>query len=446
MGGALRRCARELVAFARERSRQRPAARAASSPAYVEAAARAFDPDVLTIGFARRVATYKRLDLLTHDPERGAGACSAASAPVQIVFAGKAHPRDEEAKRVLQALFELQAARRVVGGRVVFLDDYDLPRRHFLVQGCDVWLNMPRPPLEASGTSGMKAAINGGLHLSVLDGWWAEGYDGANGWSLAGRRRRRSRRRRTRAMPPRSTACSRTRSCPPSTSATQAASPPPGSAACAPRCGCSGPSSAPRACCTTTWSARTARPAPSGATEISQPPLRLGGDAAATPTRGELPDDRGPAQGSDDPPPDARRRGAGRRGLLVARATGLAALGGATTAGAATTPSCILSPEEEEGPYYVDLEKVRSNIVAGRPGVPLFLGVYVLDSDSCEPIKNAAVDIWHCDALGIYSDEAVENTVGQTWLRGVQLTDKNGWRSSGRSTPATTRAAPRTCT
>jgi starch phosphorylase len=151
---------------------------------YVQAAARAFDPAVLTIGFARRVATYKRLDLLTHDPEWTLSLLG-GERPVQVVLAGKAHPRDEEAKRSLQRLFGLKYA-QIVGERVVFLDDYDLSSAAWLVRGCDVWLNVPRPPQEASGTSGMKSVINGGLQLSVLDGWWAEGYDGSNGWGLPG--------------------------------------------------------------------------------------------------------------------------------------------------------------------------------------------------------------------------------------------------------------------
>ena len=151
---------------------------------YVDAAARAFDPEVLTIGFARRVATYKRLDLLTRDPEWTLSLLT-GDRPVQVVLAGKAHPRDEEAKRVLQSLFGLKGA-RIVGERVVFLDDYDLSSAAALVRGCDVWLNLPRPPLEASGTSGMKSAFNGGLQLSVLDGWWAEAYDGSNGWAIPG--------------------------------------------------------------------------------------------------------------------------------------------------------------------------------------------------------------------------------------------------------------------
>jgi starch phosphorylase len=151
---------------------------------YVDAAARAFDREVLTMGFARRVATYKRLELLTRDPDWTL-ALLAGDQPVQVVLAGKAHPRDEEAKRALQSLFGLKAA-KVIGERVVFLDDYDLASAAWLVRGCDVWLNLPRPPLEASGTSGMKSAFNGGLQLSVLDGWWAEGYDGSNGWAISG--------------------------------------------------------------------------------------------------------------------------------------------------------------------------------------------------------------------------------------------------------------------
>ncbi len=143
-----------------------------------------FDPGALTIGFARRNATYKRLGLLTHDPDR-ALALLAGPRPVQFVLAGKAHPSDDEAKRVVQELFGFKYAPHVAE-RVVYLHDYDLGMAARLVQGCDVWLNLPRPSLEASGTSGMKAVINGGLNLSVLDGWWAEAYDHANGWALSG--------------------------------------------------------------------------------------------------------------------------------------------------------------------------------------------------------------------------------------------------------------------
>jgi starch phosphorylase len=151
---------------------------------YVEAAAQSFDPHVLTIGFARRVATYKRLELLMRDPDWTMSLLG-GECPVQVVLAGKAHPRDEDAKRSLQALFGLKRA-QLIGKHVVFLDDYDLTLGARMVRGCDVWLNLPRPPLEASGTSGMKAAVNGSLQLSVLDGWWAEAYDGDNGWGISG--------------------------------------------------------------------------------------------------------------------------------------------------------------------------------------------------------------------------------------------------------------------
>ena len=173
----------ELVEFVQERSGIDRLAEH-QPRAGIEAAARAFDPDVLTIGFARRNATYKRLGLLIHDPGR-ALALLAGPQPVQFVLAGKAHPSDEEAKRVVQELFRFKDAPHVAE-RVVYLHDYDLGMAARLVRGCDLWLNLPRPPLEASGTSGMKAVINGGLHLSVLDGWWAEAYDGTNGWALAG--------------------------------------------------------------------------------------------------------------------------------------------------------------------------------------------------------------------------------------------------------------------
>ncbi len=172
-----------LVEFVKERSGiDRLAER--QPRAGIEAAARAFDPDVLTIGFARRNATYKRLGLLINDPDR-ALALLAGHRPVQFVLAGKAHPSDEEGKRAVQELFRFKDAPHVAE-RVVYLHDYDLGIAARLVRGCDLWLNLPRPPLEASGTSGMKAVINGGLNLSVLDGWWAEAYDGTNGWALDG--------------------------------------------------------------------------------------------------------------------------------------------------------------------------------------------------------------------------------------------------------------------
>ena len=173
----------ELVQFVKERSGiDRLAER--QPRLGIEAAARAFDPEVLTIGFARRNATYKRIRLLIHDPSR-ALALLTGPHPVQFVLAGKAHPNDEEAKRVVQELFRFKDAPHVAE-RVVYLHDHDLGMAARLVRGCDLWLNLPRPPLEASGTSGMKAGINGGLNLSVLDGWWAEAYDGTNGWALEG--------------------------------------------------------------------------------------------------------------------------------------------------------------------------------------------------------------------------------------------------------------------
>jgi len=180
------RCAlrRILVERARERSIRDRLARG-EAPDYVEAAARMLDPDVLTVGFARRVATYKRLHLLTLARERGFGLLS-GSTPVQLVIAGKAHPQDNEAKEALRRVLELRRTPGV-GARAVFLEDYDLYSAPAIVAGVDLWLNLPRPPLEASGTSGMKVVLNGGLNLSVLDGWWIEGYDGTNGWAIESR-------------------------------------------------------------------------------------------------------------------------------------------------------------------------------------------------------------------------------------------------------------------
>jgi starch phosphorylase len=140
------------------------------------------DEDRLTLGFARRVATYKRLVLLFSDVDR-ISALLAEPDTVQFVIAGKAHPKDEEAKADLARLFRENWPPEV-GARLVFLEDYDMAMARRLVAGCDVWVNMPRPPMEASGTSGMKAAMNGGLNLSVLDGWWAEAFDGENGWAI----------------------------------------------------------------------------------------------------------------------------------------------------------------------------------------------------------------------------------------------------------------------
>jgi starch phosphorylase len=152
--------------------------------AFVQAGEAAFDPDALTIGFARRVATYKRLSLMVHDAQRALDLLR-GDRPVQLIIAGKAHPKDEPGKQLIQQLLHLRGAEGTQA-RVVFLADYDLASAARLVGGCDVWVNLPRPPLEASGTSGMKSVLNGGLQLSVLDGWWAEAYDGSNGWALPG--------------------------------------------------------------------------------------------------------------------------------------------------------------------------------------------------------------------------------------------------------------------
>lgn len=151
---------------------------------YAEAIGSGFDPDRLTIGFARRLATYKRLHLVALLPER-AMALIGGPQPVQFVFAGKAHPDDMAAKDVVRQVFALKNAPSVAG-RAAFLEDYDLTLAAQLVAGCDVWVNLPRPPNEASGTSGMKSCLCGGLQLSVLDGWWAEAFDGSNGWAING--------------------------------------------------------------------------------------------------------------------------------------------------------------------------------------------------------------------------------------------------------------------
>jgi starch phosphorylase len=148
-----------------------------------ETVRRILTPDALTIGFARRFATYKRANLILADLERLASMANDPKRPVQFIFAGKAHPRDEPGKRVLQEIAGLMADRRFAD-KLIFVEDYDINVGRHLVQGVDVWLNNPRRPLEASGTSGQKVVLNGGLNLSVLDGWWAEAYDGLNGFAI----------------------------------------------------------------------------------------------------------------------------------------------------------------------------------------------------------------------------------------------------------------------
>src|SRR5918998_4000267 len=141
------------------------------------------DPDVLTIGFARRVPTYKRLTLMLRDPDRLKALLLHPERPVQLVIAGKAHPADDGGKKLIQDMVRF-ADDPEVRHRIAFLPNYDIAMAQPLYPGCDVWLNNPLRPYEACGTSGMKAALNGGLNLSILDGWWDEWYDGNNGWAI----------------------------------------------------------------------------------------------------------------------------------------------------------------------------------------------------------------------------------------------------------------------
>jgi starch phosphorylase len=169
----------QLLEFVRARAAEQRKRRGESP----EAVRRMLSPDALTIGFARRFATYKRANLILNDMERLASMVNDPKRPLQFIFAGKAHPRDEPGKRVLQQIAEL-VRHRDFADKLVFVEDYDINVGRYLVQGVDVWLNNPRRPLEASGTSGQKVVLNGGLNLSVLDGWWAEAYDGLNGFAI----------------------------------------------------------------------------------------------------------------------------------------------------------------------------------------------------------------------------------------------------------------------
>ncbi|HEV8396011.1 MAG TPA: alpha-glucan family phosphorylase [Vicinamibacterales bacterium] len=180
------RCAlrENLLSFIRDRARE-GWSRAQVGAVRVLAGGTLLDRPTLTIGFARRFAEYKRSGLIFQDPRRLARILTHPRRPVQIVFAGKAHPADDGGKHNLQRVYR-HAIDPAFGGRIAFVADYDLHVASFLVRGCDVWLNTPRKPLEASGTSGMKASINGGINLSIGDGWWAEGYTGSNGWLIDG--------------------------------------------------------------------------------------------------------------------------------------------------------------------------------------------------------------------------------------------------------------------
>jgi len=171
-----------LLSFVRRRV-SRQCRRRGESDDVVEAARNMLDPNVLTIGFARRFATYKRADLLLADLDRFHEMISDPQRPIQIIFAGKAHPADEPGKQLIKRIANLRHDPRFAG-RVAFVEDYDINVCRHMVQGVDVWLNNPRRPLEASGTSGQKVVLNGGLNLSVLDGWWAEAYDGTNGFAI----------------------------------------------------------------------------------------------------------------------------------------------------------------------------------------------------------------------------------------------------------------------
>ncbi len=172
----------ELVDEIRQRL-ERQARRFGTSAASVRRTLRVLDPEVLTIGFCRRFATYKRAVLLFRDVERLARIVTDVQRPVQFVFAGKAHPKDEPGKRFIQNIVHLSHEEKFEG-RIVFLEGYELDLARSILHGVDVWLNTPRRPYEASGTSGMKAAFNGALNLSILDGWWCEGYSGDNGWAI----------------------------------------------------------------------------------------------------------------------------------------------------------------------------------------------------------------------------------------------------------------------
>jgi glycogen phosphorylase len=172
----------QLLAFVRRRV-SRQCRRRGEGDAVVEAARNLLDPNVLTIGFGRRFATYKRANLLFGELERILTIMHSTDRPVQLIYAGKAHPKDEPGKRFIQQISNLRHDPRFAG-RVAFLEDYDINVCRHLIQGVDVWLNNPRRPLEASGTSGQKVVLNGGLNCSILDGWWAEAYNGSNGFAI----------------------------------------------------------------------------------------------------------------------------------------------------------------------------------------------------------------------------------------------------------------------
>jgi len=171
-----------LVAFARRRLAKQIKEKGGNQNE-IQQALEVLDPSVLTIGFARRFATYKRANLIFHDIDRLEAILNNPNFPVQIIFAGKAHPKDEEGKSIIQEIYQIANEERF-RKKIVFIENYDMNVARHLVEGCDIWLNNPRRPLEASGTSGMKVIANGGLNFSVLDGWWDEAYSPELGWKI----------------------------------------------------------------------------------------------------------------------------------------------------------------------------------------------------------------------------------------------------------------------
>jgi starch phosphorylase len=174
--------AEQLIHYVRARL-GRQLSRAGASVQLIKQSNQILDPAVLTMGFARRFTAYKRPNLLLHDPDRLSRILNHPNRPVQLVIAGKAHPHDEEGKALVRAWWEY-SLRSDVQNKVVFLSDYDMALAEQLVQGVDLWINTPRRPWEACGTSGMKVLVNGGLNLSELDGWWAEAYRAEVGWAI----------------------------------------------------------------------------------------------------------------------------------------------------------------------------------------------------------------------------------------------------------------------
>jgi starch phosphorylase len=177
---------RRLVAFVRQRLREQ-LLRAGAARDEVLRASDVLDENALTIGFARRFATYKRAPLIFRSPKRLSQILNDPDRPVQLIFAGKAHPADADGQAFVQQVVA-ESRRKQFRDRVVFIEDYDMHVGRMLTSGCDVWLNTPRRPFEASGTSGMKPPLHGGINCSVLDGWWPEAFDGTNGWEIGGGR------------------------------------------------------------------------------------------------------------------------------------------------------------------------------------------------------------------------------------------------------------------